>query len=371
MTSTTLPRRGVLAAGIAAAAAPALAQSGPQTLPHAPPPPSPDRPQTPRPPFPYAAEAVAFDSAPGVRLAGTLTLPEGPGPFPAVVLIQGSGLHDRDETLFGHKPFLVLADALTRRGIAVLRYDKRGVGGSTGKPLEATGEDYAVDAEAAVAFLSGRRDIDAQRIGLIGHSEGGIVAPMVAAGDPKIAFVVMMAGSGVPGDELLVAQNRAILKAMGGSDAAADVAEQLNRKVYDIAKSDASDAEGTRKIEAVLTGAGMAAEQARGGAAQSASAWVRWFLRYDPRPALSKLRCPVLALDGSEDVQVVASQNLPAIRAALRDDPDATVLELPGLNHLFQTADTGLPAEYGRIRETIAPAALKLIGDWVVAHARR
>lgn len=328
------------------------------------------RPQTPKPPFPYAAVEVGFDSAPGVRLAGTLTLPPGSGPFPVAVLIHGSGQHDRDETIFGHKPFLVLADSLTRRGIAVLRYDKRGVGGSSGRPLSATVADYAQDAKGAVAFLRGRREIKAGRIGLIGHSEGATVAPMVAAEDPGIAFVVMMAGVGVPGDQALLAQNRAILKAAGGTDAQMDAAEQANRKVYDIVKSDAPDAEVVEKLNATLTSLGLSADRARASAAQISAPYFRWFFRYDPQPTLRKLRCPVLAIDGSKDVQVVARQNLPAIRTALKDDPDATVLELPGLNHLFQVADTGGPDEYGRIQETITPSVLKLIGDWVVERSK-
>lgn len=360
-----------LAAALLAVAAPASAQPAVQAAAHAPASTFPERPQTPKPPFPYAVEDVVFDSAPGVRLAGTLTLPKGPGPFPVAVLISGSGPNDRDETVFGHKPFLVLADDLTRRGIAVLRYDKRGVGGSSGRAPGVTTADFAVDARAAVAFLKTRKDIDPRRIGLIGHSEGGVIAPMVAAGDPSVAFVVMMAGSGVPGDELLVAQNRAILTAMGGSEAALAAAEQTNRKIYEIAKSDVSDADAQGRVETILVGLGQAPAQAHVGAAQAASPWIRWWLRYDPRPALTKLRCPVLALDGSKDLQVVAAQNLPEIRKALKDDPDATVLELPGLNHLFQTAGTGAVGEYAQIPETIAPIALTTIGDWVVAHTRR
>jgi pimeloyl-ACP methyl ester carboxylesterase len=354
-----------------AAAAPASAQPAAQTAAYAAASTYPDRPQTPKPPFPYTSEEVAFDSTPGVRLAGTLTLPKGPGPFPVALLIVGSGPHDRDETIFGHKPFLVLADDLTRRGIAVLRYDKRGAGGSTGRSPDVTTADFAVDARAAVAFLRTRTDIDPSRVGLIGHSEGGAIAPMVAADDPKIAFVVMMAGPGVPGDELLVAQNRAILKAAGGSEAALTAAEQANRRIYEIVKSQVSDAEAEAQVQAILVGLGQGPLQARAGAAQAAAPWIRWWLRYDPRPALTKLRCPVLAIDGSKDLQVVAAQNLPEIRKALKDDPDATVIELPGLNHLFQTAGTGAASEYAQIPETIAPIALTTIGDWVVAHTKR
>jgi pimeloyl-ACP methyl ester carboxylesterase len=361
-----LPLAGAAWAAFSAPAA--LAQAAPPAA--SAPAAAPNRPQTPKPPFPYSAEEVAFDSAPGVKLAGTLTLPPGRGPFPVAVLIVGSGPHDRDETIFGHKPFLVVADDLTRRGIAVLRYDKRGVGGSSGRAPNVTTADFALDAKAAVAFLKTRLEIDAKRIGLIGHSEGGEIAPMVAADDRSVAFVVLMAGPGVPGDQLLLAQSRALLQAQGAPEAAIASAEQANRKIYDIVKTDVGDDEAKARIEALLTGMGMGADQARAAAAQSVLPWVRWFVRYDPRPALERLRCPVLAIDGSKDLQVPAAQNLPEIRKALKDDPDATVLELPGLNHLFQTASSGTVSEYGTIEETIAPAALKAIGDWVAAHTR-
>ncbi|HEX5263113.1 MAG TPA: alpha/beta fold hydrolase [Phenylobacterium sp.] len=328
------------------------------------------RPQTPQPPFPYRAEDVAFDSAPGVRLAGTLTLPPGPGPFPAAVLITGSGAQDRDEALMGHRPFMVLADALTRRGIAVLRTDDRGFAKSTGDFAKATSEDFAADTEAAVTFLRGRKEIDSARIGLIGHSEGGMIGPMVAVADPKIAFVVMLAGPGVPTRELLAAQREAVGRTAGlSTDAIArnervmgQVEEALaEEKDWDQAKADAAK---------VLVEAGMPAGSAEMTIKQLSSPWYKWFIAYDPRPVLAKVRAPVLALNGDKDVQVVSKQNLPAIRAALKGNPAATVVEMPGLNHLFQTAQTGGPAEYARIEETFAPAALKLIADWVIEHTR-
>lgn len=329
------------------------------------------RPQLPKPPYPYAQEEVAFDSVPGVRLAGTLTLPKGKGPFPAAILITGSGPQDRDETLMGHKPFLVLADHLTRHGIAVLRYDDRGVGKSTGQFPRAASTDFALDADAAAIYLRGRPEIDARKIGFIGHSEGGLVGPLAAVKDPKIAFVVMMAGPGVPGLELITAQRAAINTAAGMTSAVQArnqlAAQEMDRAVLDAKDMDQARQEATR----ILTGVGMSPAAAIAQAVQVATPWYRYFLAYDPRPTLKELRVPVLAINGDKDLQVIASQNLPAIREALKDNRDAEVVELPGLNHLFQTARTGLPSEYGKIEETMSPAALDLITDWIGKRTRR
>ncbi|HEY2753747.1 alpha/beta hydrolase family protein [Phenylobacterium sp.] len=329
------------------------------------------RPQTPHPPFPYRAEDVAFDSAPGVRLAGTLTLPQGPGPFPAAVLITGSGAQDRDESLMGHKPFMVLADALTRRGIAVLRMDDRGFAKSTGDFAEATSEDFAADTAAAVALLRSRREIDSRRIGLIGHSEGGMIGPMVAVADPRIAFVVMLAGPGVPTRELLVAQRAAVARSAGIAADAITRNEQVMGQVEAALAQDKTLDQAEADAANVLVEAGMPATNADATVRRLTSPWYKWFIAYDPRPTLAKVRVPVLALNGDKDVQVVSKQNLPAIREALKANPDAEVVELAGLNHLFQTAGTGGPAEYAKIEETIAPAALNLIANWVVDHAVR
>jgi pimeloyl-ACP methyl ester carboxylesterase len=300
-----------------------------------------------------------------VHLAGTLTVPEGPGPFPAVLLITGSGSQDRDETIFEHKPFLVLADDLTRRGIAVLRVDDRGVGGSTGGSPNDTTADFATDVEAGVAWLKACMEVDPKRIGLIGHSEGGVIAPMVAARDPAVAFVVLWAGSGVRGAELLAAQARAVAVASGAPPAAAD---EIFRHQSQMLQSVAGAPDAARARAALVK---VAADADLPPPTDEAIAsltvpWTRWFIAYDPAPALRALKIPVLALIGGKDVQVLPEQNIPALRAALAGDAKAQVLELPGLNHLFQTAGTGGPAEYGKIEETIAPAALKLIGDWIV-----
>ncbi|HEX4711791.1 alpha/beta hydrolase family protein [Phenylobacterium sp.] len=329
------------------------------------------RPQTPKPPFPYRAEEVGFNSAPGVRLAGTLTLPKGRGPFPAAVLITGSGAQDRDESIMGHKPFAVLADALTRRGIAVLRTDDRGFAKSTGDFARATSEDFAADTEAAVAYLRGRPEIDDKRIGLIGHSEGGMIAPMVAVADPQVAFVVMLAGPGVPSRELMTAQRGAVAKSLGAPPETVARNEAIMGRV-EAALAQAKDWDQAQADAAkVLTDAGVPAAGAATTVKQLGSAWYKWFIAYDPRPTLRKVRAPVLAIAGDKDVQVVSAQNLPAIREALKDNPDAEVVELPGLNHLFQTAATGAPSEYPRIEETMSPAALDLVTGWVVKHTRR
>ncbi len=335
--------------------------------------PSRARPQMPAKPYPYRGEEVAFESAPGVKLAGTLTLPEGKGPFPAAILISGSGAQDRDEQLLGHRPFLVLADHLTRRGIAVLRYDDRGYGKSTGRFQDATSSDFAVDAAAAVAFLRDRKDIDTGRIGLIGHSEGGMVGPMVAAKDPTIAFVVLLAGPGAPSRELMAAQRAAVAKARGIPPEAVarneTFAGRIDTLLAETADWEAAKVEVTKVVGQGAAVVGVPVEQLIAANQLLFTPWYREFIAHDPRPNLAKLRMPVLAVNGANDLQVIAGQNLPAIREALKANKDATVIELPGLNHLFQTSATGDPRDYGRIEETFAPAALATVSDWVRARA--
>jgi len=333
------------------------------------------RPQTPVKPYPYREEDVAFDSAPGVRLAGTLTLPPGKGPFPAAVLITGSGPQDRDETLLGHKPFLVIADRLTRDGIAVLRYDDRGFGKSTGDFAKALTTDFAVDAAAGVAFLRKRSDIDAARVGLIGHSEGGLVAPMVAAKDRKLGFVVLLAGPGAPLSEVLAAQRLALGPGMGIGPKALAASQTVMDHAVAAMRGARNDAEAEARVAAVLTAEGaplgispaVAAAQAK----QLSSGWMRGLLTYDPRPTLAQVRAPILAVNGSKDLQVPMKQNLDGIRAATKDNRDVTIVELPGLNHLLQTAPTGAVGEYADIEETVAPIALDTISGWIVKHTRR
>ncbi len=334
-----------------------------------------NRPQTPRPPFPYRSEEVVVNSAPGVKLAGTLTLPQGAGPFPAVVLITGSGAQDRDETMLGHKPFAVIADRLTRDGIAVLRVDDRGFGKSTGDFASATDDDFAVDAAANVAFLRGRADIDPARIGLIGHSEGGLVAPKVAAADPKLAFIVLMAGPGVKLSDVLRAQRAALAPAMGLSPERIARTQALLDRVADAMRGAKDETEAKARALAVLKAEGgdlvPTATQAETIAAQLSSGWMRDLADYDPAPTLAKVKCPILALNGSRDGQVPPEQNLPAIRAATKANPDVTIVELPNLNHLFQTAKTGAVGEYADIEETVAPIALDTMSAWIGKHVKK
>jgi pimeloyl-ACP methyl ester carboxylesterase len=333
---------------------------------------APKRPQTPKPPFPYRAEEVSVPSAPGVTLAGTLTLPQGRGPFPAVVMITGSGAQDRDETILGHKPFAVIADRLTRNGIAVLRVDDRGFAKSTGVFATATDDDFAVDTAAQVAFLRKRGDIDPAKIGLIGHSEGGLVAPKVAAKDPKLAFIVLMAGPGVPLSEVLRAQRAALAPAMGASPDTIRRSQALMDHVDAAMRGskDDTDAE-ARALKVIKAEAGdLAPSPATQAmmAKQLSNGWMRTLIDYDPRPTLTQVRCPILALNGSKDGQVPPDQNLPAIRAATKANRDVTIVELANLNHLFQTAKTGAVGEYADIEETVAPVALDTMTAWIRNH---
>ncbi|HWZ43418.1 MAG TPA: alpha/beta fold hydrolase [Candidatus Saccharimonadales bacterium] len=327
----------------------------------------PRRPQNPSRPYPYREEEVSYrNKSADITLAATLTLPQGQGPFPAVVLITGSGPQDRDEALMGHRPFLVLSDYLTRRGIAVLRADDRGTAKSTGNFATATTADFATDTEAGIAYLKGRREIDQRKIGLIGHSEGGMIAPMVAARNSDVAFIVLMAGTGVPGDEVLVAQVKAIAAANGGDPAMSEKLGSEEREVTAMVRQEKD----TPKLENMLRGkiAGhMPEAQMNAAIKQMTSPWMRFFIEYDPATALRKVKCGVLAINGGKDLQVLPQQNLPAIRKALEagGNRNFEVVELPGLNHLFQTAATGSPTEYARIEETIAPAALEKIAGWI------
>jgi pimeloyl-ACP methyl ester carboxylesterase len=283
-----------------------------------------------------------------------------------VLLITGSGPQDRNESAAGHRPFLVLADYLTRHGIAVLRADDRGFGRSTGTFSTATTADFATDAEAGVAYLRTRREVDANRIGLIGHSEGGMIAPMVAARDHAIAFIVMMAGTGVSGDDVLVAQNILVAEAMGATHEQAEAQGARIRALTDIVKSEPDNASRERKMRELLTGK-VPPAQIDGQIRALNTPWFRYMLTYDPAIALKKVTCPVLALNGELDLQVPPTQNLPAIRAALDagGNKHVQIEPLSGLNHLFQTAKTGSPLEYAQIEETISPVALDIITRWI------
>jgi pimeloyl-ACP methyl ester carboxylesterase len=329
------------------------------------------RPQTPVAPLPYEERQVSFENRKSaVRLAGTLTLPRGGGRPPAIVLIPGAGEVTRDGALFGHQFYLVLADYLTRRGFAVLRCDKRGLGRSGGSYAAATTYDFASDIEAGVAFLRGRPDIDAARIGLVGHSEGALIGAMVAGSDPAIRFLVSMAGNGIPAREMLLARARYAAAAKGSPEAAPrEVA--LQRAVLDAVEAPGSDAERGAAIRALYA----AAQRAYGRPfteqeiAPFLGPWLRVLLLIDPAALLRRVRCPVLALVGDKDQVVTAAENIPALERALAANPGAQVQRLPGLNHFFQTAQSGDVAEMAEIEETMAPRALELIGSWAVRQA--
>jgi pimeloyl-ACP methyl ester carboxylesterase len=339
------------------------------------------KPQEPLPPFPYGSQDVRFENAKAkIGLAGTLTLPKAAGPHPAVILINGSGQQDRDCTLFGHKPFLLLADTLTRRGFAVLRCDDRGIGGSGGDPAVSTTADFADDIDAALAYLQTRPEIDAKRISLIGHSEGGLIGTMVAARNPAVAALVLLAGPGLPGDDIVISQGRALMKAAGASPAESDASTKMQRDLFAIVKQEDDPAMRRAKLSALLHA--VMAKEGRSEDPKAAAAvegqlraltspWYRHFLTFDPRPELARVRVPVLALNGESDMQVAAKDNLEAIAKAVRSNgnADVTTTALPQLNHLFQTAKTGLPSEYGQLDETMAPAVLQTIGDWLAKHA--
>lgn len=333
----------------------------------------PHRPQNPVKPYPYREEDVSYDNkSTGNRLAATLTLPSGKGPFPAVLLLTGSGPQDRDETVFGHKPFLVLSDYLTRKGIAVLRADDRGVGKSTGNFAAATTADFATDAEAGVAYLKTRSEINSRMIGLIGHSEGGDIAPMVAARNPDVAFIVMLAGSGVRGDEIIVEQVRKLSELSGASSSEVEKRVAQQRELLTLVEKGTDDPAVAKELREKLL---EVVPEAQVGTAmqQINSPWYRYFLAYDPATALRKVSCPVLALNGSKDIQVAPEQNLPGIRKALEaaGNKHFEVEELPGLNHLFQTAKTGSLEEYAQIEETMSPVVLERVASWILKITAR
>ncbi len=351
-----------------------------------------DRPQDPHPPFPYVSEEVLFSYDPArvadtlepgksadpqrITLAGTLTLPQGDGPHPAVLLITGSGPQDRDESLMGHRPFLVLADHLTRHGLAVLRVDDRGTARSTGDFAAATSADFAVDAGAALLFLQQHRRIASDRVALLGHSEGGLVAPMVATAHPEVAAIVVMAGPGVPGKELLQEQQKLILEAMKLPAPDIARAQEHQRAVLELLGGNLEGAEFQAAWDGFLQEAYDKLTPAEKteisgpadlGQLPGPMKWMRFLVKYDPARALAGVHCPVLAVNGEKDLQVPPYQNLPAIAAALKaaGNEDYQTVELPGLNHLFQHCTTGAVAEYGTIEETLAPEFLDLVTAWL------
>jgi len=329
---------------------------------------SPERPQEPEPPFPYTTTDITFRNVQDdVTLAGTLSIPEGEGPHPGVVLVSGSGPQNRDAEVMGHKLFLVLADYLTRQGIAVLRFDERGVGESTGSRDSLTTETIARDAESAVDLLANRPEVDRDRIGVYGHSEGGWIAPMVGNRYDEVDFLVLVAPAGVPGSEIVVEQTVRMAEAQGADPAALDSIRSFRSRLMEAITPEADSATIARRLQRIVQNAGGSSSTAQSLVQGYTSPWFRYFATYDPAPMYRNVDVPVLALFGSKDLQVPPAQNLEPVRSALQasDSPDVTVKELGGLNHLMQPADTGLPGEYRQIETTMAPEAMEAIAEWV------
>lgn len=338
----------------------------------------PERADTPRPPFPYRDESVTVTSVDGVVLAGTLTVPDGAGPFPGVVLVSGSGPQNRDGEVLGHRLFHVFADHLARRGVAVLRYDDRGVAGSTGDHEAATTADLSRDAQAVAEYLAGRPEVSAA--GVVGHSEGGIIAPIVANASERVDFVVLLAGPAVSGRDVVRYQHGRALEGADVSRAARRIyADALERTLDAVLTGDPADAADRgaaayREATAGLDAADRAAlriDEVPAGqfAARLATPWLRHFVAYDPAPALRSLEVPALTVFAGLDRQVRADDNVPAARAALAGAPDGSdVVVFDGLNHLFQPTETGEPVEYGRINTSYDPAVMDLVADWVLGR---
>lgn len=345
-----------------------------------------NRPQHPVKPYLYNTEDIVFENEKAnIKLAGTLTTPKGKGPYPAVVLISGSGPQDRDQTFMGHKTFLVLSDHLTKSGIAVLRFDDRGYAESTGDFNSATSLDFASDVAVAVEFLVNHPRIDASNIGLIGHSEGGLIAPIVASQSDDVAFIALMAGPGISGNDIAIEQIKTILSVNGLSEKAAKAGSNITRQLNEVIISNQDSV----NFESLLTKTYVKAwsllskpiqtelKQVGGGSISLAriktlsSAWNQYFLIHQPEMFLSKLSIPVMAIHGNKDKQMIATVNLQAIEAALNPSPKHLVIEMDGLNHLFQTSNTGLMSEYSKISETIAPRVLKEISTWILKVATK
>lgn len=343
-----------------------------------------NRPQTPKPPFTYKSEEVIYNGN-SLQYGGTITIPQGSGPFPAVLLITGSGPQDRDETIFSHKPFAVITDALTKDGFVVLRVDDRGIGNSTGNFVTSTTEDFVKDVNASLDYLKTRPEVNDKNLGLLGHSEGAMISPVVASQRKDVKFIVLLAAPGVKIIDLMTEQNAAVLRSSGVPAQAVENFKPVYRQItmaITTAPDTATARRNTMQVvnnwynttdSATLHALGFNAENSKDRYVKTmtavfSGAWFKYFMQFDPQPYLSDLKkVKVLALNGSRDIQVISQQNLPAVAAALRDGKTRTfeTKELPGLNHLFQTCNKCTVQEYGELQETIAPVALQTITDWL------
>ena len=340
------------------------------------------RPQTPQPPFDYDVSPfrvtvndidAKYDD--DVVLAGTMTSPRGNGPFPTLILIRGSGPQDRDETIFDHKPFLVLADHLTQNGFAVIRFDERGIGESKGQFAQATSADLADDVEALFKWAQQQDKVDGQKIILLGHSEGGLIAPMIAARQSDLGGVIMLAGPGVPGEQIIMNQTRKIAGQSGMPDNILKMQDNMLRKLMVQIKTPKGLTDDfASELDKEFEGVSDEMRQAMGLEAlgkqtiiRMKSPWMKYFVSYDPKPSLKATRCPILSVIGEKDLQVDPQLNMPAIEAAVKagGNKDFTQKKLPGLNHLFQKCDTGSPAEYAKIEQTLDDSLLSIVTDWL------
>lgn len=329
------------------------------------------RPQEPEAPLPYRSEDINYkNSRDNIELSGTLTLPKGPGPYPAVVLISGSGPQDRNSEIVGHKPFLVIADHLTRKSIAVLRYDERGVKESQGDYWKATSKDLATDVQAAINYLTSRKEIDQNKIGLIGHSEGGLIAPIVAEDSKEVDFIILLAGQGLPGDKNLLLQKRVLEERSGEDVSTVKQGQKIFSEAYTIIRKlegEELELELKKYFEQQLTDQ-LNENQIQTLVQQLTTPLMKFYLRYDPAPVLQKTSIPVLALFGENDFQVPPKENSEIVIESFEkaENSDVKVIVFEKLNHLFQESTTGLPNEYAEIEQTISPEVLETISSWIL-----
>lgn len=337
-----------------------------------------NRPQTPLEPFPYHSEEVKFEnSTDGIILAGTFTYPKKTGTFPAVILISGSGPNDRNFEYLEHKSFLVMADFLTKNGIAVLRYDKRGVNQSGGKYEPATSLDFAKDTEYGIAYLKTRKEVNKKKIGLIGHSEGGIIAPIVAEKSKDVRYIILLGGPTIKGDKLLLLQDKLISKSLGETQSNIDLADEMNTKAYAIATSNIPKEDMQKNLRTYLKETYKNNPSLKKPEKVSeedfiareikfyTDNWSQFYIRYDPVTALKKVNIPLLALYGSKDLQVPAKENVAVLESLATEKKNFDIKVIPNLNHLFQECDTGSPREYKKIEQTISPVALNEMVNWI------
>lgn len=331
-----------------------------------------NRPQEPKEPFEYISENVVFkNNLDSISLAGTITYPKMGTDFPAVILISGSGPQDRNSELLNHKSFLVIADYLTKRGIAVLRVDDRGTGETEGNYNETGLNGFVNDTKSAIEFLETRSEINHSKIGLIGHSLGGVIAPIIASEETDVSFIVILAGSGIRGDKLMLLQKELIERKMGVPEVGITQGQNNMKGAYDIIlKSNESEIELQAELKSHFTkvfGSMLPESQIQSISEQMSIPWLTDFIKFDPQTVLSKTKCPVLALNGSNDLQVPPKENLETIEKILKEsgNEDVIIKELENLNHLFQESETGLPNEYATIEQTFSPKALEIIAEWI------